>query len=366
MSYFENDLPVPMYHIVTDQDAEKWFSYVKKSVDYDIYHTLHYHTLDKRGEPILFVYEEGETFIALPLLKRTIENANYCDFTSSYGYAGPISNKKFESLTNSLIANFKYSFVNFMQKNQAVSVFSRLNPFINQQFLLEKMGGLRSNGKTIYIDLMQPIEEQRSKYDKRLGRQIRQLRKKGYVVKEADTQEEIRLFTIMYNKNMERLEADKSYFFTEEYFSALLENSEFNCKLILIYDGEEMICGATVIWSDDVIRNHLSATSESHIHFSPSKLIVDEISLIGRELGMKFFHLGGGVGGKQDTLFKFKSLFSDLLLDDNIWCFIADESAYNKLVEEKKTGQSKDYFPLYRNVQNAVEQPKSYTNEKQV
>lgn len=364
MSYFENDLPDPMYHIVTDQDAEKWFSYVKKSVDYDIYHTLHYHTLDKRGEPILFVYEEGETFIALPLLKRTIEDASYCDFTSSYGYAGPISNKKFESLSSSLIANFKYSFVNFMRKNQAVSVFSRLNPFINQQCLLEKMGGMRSNGKTIYIDLMQSIEEQRSKYDKRLGRQIRQLRKKGYLVKEADTQEEIRVFTDMYNKNMQRLDADQSYFFTEDYFSSLLKNSEFNCKLILVYDGEEMICGATVIWSDDVIRNHLSATSESHIHCSPSKLIVDEISLIGRSLGMKFFHLGGGVGGKEDTLFRFKALFSDLLLDDNIWCFIADEFAYNKLVEQKNVAANKNYFPLYRNVQSTVEKTKSYTDEK--
>ncbi|MCX2449920.1 GNAT family N-acetyltransferase [Pedobacter sp. PLR] len=350
MSYIENDLPVPMYHIVTDQDAEKWFSYVKKSVDYDIYHTLHYHTLDKRGEPILFVYEEGEAFIALPLLRRAIENTSYYDFTSSYGYAGPISNKKFETLSNSLIANFKYSFVDFMQKNQAISVFSRLNPFINQRFLLEKLGGIRSNGKTIYIDLMQSIEEQRSKYDKRLGRQIRQLQKKGFLVKEADTQEEIGRFTNMYNKNMQRLEADQSYFFTEEYFTSLLKNSEFNCKLILIYDGDEMICGATVIWSDDVIRNHLSATSESHIHFSPSKLMMDEISLIGRTLGMKFFHLGGGVGGKQDTLFNFKALFSDLLLEDNIWCFVADESTYNKLVEQKSISIHKDYFPLYRNV----------------
>ena len=109
-----------------------------------------------------------------------------------------------------------------------------------------------------------------------------------------------------------------------------------------------MICGAIVVWSDGVIRNHLSATSESHIRLSPSKLLTDEISLLGRRLGMKYFHLGGGVGGKEDTLFNFKSAFSDLVLEDNIWCFVADKDVYNYLVKEKNIKTNQDHFPLYR------------------
>lgn len=348
MTYTQKSLVNAKYKIITE--PEKWAGYLKKSVDYDIYHTLHYHTLDKRGEPILFVYEEDDTFIALPLLKRGIEDVEFCDFTSSYGYTGPVSNKKFDHLSNTLIEHFSYSFAGFMQQNRAVTVFSRLNPFINQCVLLNKIGGVRNNGRTIYIDLRQSIDEQRSKYDKRLNRQIRQLRKRGYLIKYADTQEEVRLFTHMYNENMNRLHADQSYFFNEEYFTALLKNAEFNCKLLLIYDGDKMICGATVMWSDGVIRNHLSATSESHIQFSPSKLLTDEISVIGRALGMKFFHLGGGVGGREDTLFKFKLAFSDQLLEDNIWCYVADENVYNQLIAQKNIKENKEYFPLYRNV----------------
>ncbi|WP_225874766.1 GNAT family N-acetyltransferase [Pedobacter hiemivivus] len=350
MAHIENYLPALEYKVITSESPDKWLNYVRKAVNYDFYHTLHYHTLDKRGDPILFVYEEGETFIALPLLKRRIELVNYSDFTSSYGYAGPISNEKFELLSNSLIENFKNSFFSFMKDNQAVSVFSRLNPFINQSFLLEKIGGLRSNGRTIYMDLTQSLEEQRARYDKRLYRQIRQLRKKEYLIKEANTQEEIRLFTSMYNKNMLRLSADKSYFFDEAYFTSLLNNPDLKCTLILIYDGDEMICGSTIIWTDSIIRNHLSATSASHIHLSPSKLLTDEISVIGRTLGMKYFHLGGGVGGKEDTLFMFKSLFSDLFLKDYIWCYIADEQIYDQLVEQKKVNPDSNYFPLYRSI----------------
>jgi hypothetical protein len=71
---------------------------------------------------------------------------------------------------------------------------------------------------------------------------------------------------------------------------------------------------------------------------------------MGRDLGMKFFHLGGGVGGREDTLFQFKRLFSDLLLTDQIWCYIGDEPGYNQLVLQKNVKEDKGYFPLYRNV----------------
>lgn len=348
MYQVENCISAPKYQIITDSDS--WGEYIKNALNYDVYHTLQYHMLDKRGEPVLFVYEEDSTFIAFPLLKRSIENTDFCDFTSSYGYAGPVSNQKFEHLGNDFIAHFKYSFESFLKNNRAVSVFSRLNPFLNQRFLLDKIGGVRNNGKTVYIDLEQQLEQQRNRYDKRLLRQIRQLRKRGYLIKYADTQDQVRLFTSIYTKNMRRVNANKGYFFNEDYFTSLLKNSEFNCRLILVYNGHEMICGAIMMWLDGIIRNHLSATSESYIQFSPSKLLTDEISLIGRELGMKFFHLGGGVAGKEDTLFTFKLGFSDLILEDNIWCYIADNHTYNQLLEQKNIEDKNAYFPLYRKV----------------
>lgn len=334
------------YKTITNSDA--WTGYLKKASFYDAYHTLGYHTLDTTGEPVLFVYEEGEDFIALPLIKRAIAYTKLCDFTSSYGYSGPVSNKPIENLSYDLIENFKHSFLAFMEDNQAVSVFSRLNPFSNQFLLLEKLGGVKANGKTLYIKLKHSLEDQRSRYNRRLIRQIRQLRNRGYSVKFAETQEEITIFSKMYIENMKRVGAHPNYFFDEKYFSSLLKCSDFECKLMLIYDGNEIICGAIVIWVASVMRNHLSATKESHVHFSPSKLLTEEISLFGRSLGIEYFHLGGGVGGKEDSLFKFKSSFSNQLLEDKIWCFIADENAYNLLVKEKNIDVNRNFFPLYR------------------
>ncbi|MNK09453.1 hypothetical protein D3C87_274140 [compost metagenome] len=336
------------YHLINFEQSEEWTTYVHNSVSYDFYHTWHYHSLENSGEPFLFVYEEADIFIALPLLKRKIANSDLFDLTSVYGYSGPISNVKFSDIDEQLLENFKCSFLSFMEAGRYVCVFSRLNPFIDQRVLIEKIGGVMNNGRTVYMDLSIPLEEQRAKYEKKLAQQIRQLRKMPYDIKEASSQDEIKLFTAMYTENMLRLRAKENYFYDEAYFTQLIKSKEENCKLIVIYHGDVMICGAVIMCAGDVIRNHLSATANAYINQSPSKLLTDEISVIGRQLGKRYFHLGGGLGGREDSLFKFKSYFSSLFLEDNTWRFISDTFSYNDLVRERNDDVRPDYFPLYR------------------
>ncbi|MGF7040279.1 GNAT family N-acetyltransferase [Mucilaginibacter lappiensis] len=334
----------------TIRNKKEWDAYMDKSLIHEVFHTWNYHSLNQEGEPLLFVYEEEGFFIALPVIKRKIENSLFFDMTSAYGYCGPISNIDLSSLSVLTIASFKTSFVNFMKEENAVCIFSRLHPFLNQYNILESIGGLHENGTTLYMDLSLSVEDQRSKYDKRLFRQIRKLREKGYIIKELNSQEGIKNFTEMYYKNMDRVNASRNYYFDEQYFANLLNAEHFENKLLLIYDGPELICGALLLLSNSIIRNHLSATSPEYLKESPSKLLTDEISMIGRRLGKKIFHLGGGVGGKEDSLFTFKRYFSDLQVKDHIWCYINDNTAYNDLVLKAgvDVNAGANYFPLYR------------------
>lgn len=338
------------YRIITLEQKLEWIKYVHNSMNFDYYHTWHYHTLSNHGEPILFVYQENDVFIALPLVKRKIPNSKYFDLTAAYGYLGPISNIKNEELDFFLLRKFKDSFLNFMHNEYCISVFSRLNPFINQKKILNTIGGLRCNGKTVCIDLSLSIDEQRGNYEKRLNRQIKQLRNANYTIKDTATIKEIDVFTCMYNENMRRIGANQSYFYNQDYFVELLRNKECNAKLITIYDGEEMICGAVVLYNSHVIHNHLSATNISYVNKSPSKLLTDEISIIGRKLGLRYFHLGGGLSGRNDSLFSFKSHFSNQYLEDIIWCYVANQSVYDDLVMQNNVNiNSNNFFPLYRN-----------------
>lgn len=338
------------YQCLVIRTKAEWDAYVKRAHNYEVYHTWYYHSLNKEGEAVLFIYEEENLFIAFPLIKRSIIDSSHYDMTSVYGYAGPISNIDFKDISVATAQTFKKEFCGFLEAEKCVSAFTRLYPFVNQHHLLEHIGGVYPNGRTIYMDLSMSIEEQRSHYDKRLKRQIKKLREAGYTIKSAVEESEIAAFTEMYHKNMDRLGANKSYYFDQNYFAGLLNANEFENELVLIYDGAEMICGALILVSENVVRNHLSATSEKYLKESPSKLLTDEISLIGRRLGKKIFHLGGGVGGKEDSLFQFKSYFSDLRINDRIWCYVSDQQIYNELLHKKGIELNKEstFFPAYR------------------
>lgn len=346
------------YKSFTVKSRTEWDSYVQKSLLHDVFHSWTYHSLNTDGEPLLFVYQEDNVFIALPVVKRGIEGTDFCDMTSAYGYCGPISNVNTTEISKNKLTNFKTAFRRFMTEENAVCIFSRLHPFINQCHLLETIGGVVENGTTLYIDLSSSIEDQRNGYEKRLSRQVRQMRQKGYLIKEAADISEIRAFIDIYHKNMDRLHATSQYYFDEEYFTSILKLEGFDNKLLLIYDGVTLACGAIVLQSDTIIRNHLSATAADYLNESPSKLLTDEISVVGRKLGKKIFHLGGGVGGKEDSLFKFKKRFSNLQVRDHIWRYINNPEAYNMIVAKAAADidTQSSYFPLYRQIKEQQNQ----------
>lgn len=345
------------YQSFVIRNKTEWDAYTERSLMHEIFHTWYYYSLNTEGEPLLFVYETAGLFIALPVIKRKIENSSFCDMTSAYGYCGPFSNINLAQLPSIVANQFKTAFINFMTTQNAVCIFARLHPFINQQHILQNIGGVRPNGSTLYIDLTKSAEEQRDKYDKRLARQIRKLREKNYTIKELNAADGIKNFTKMYWENMKRVNASAHYYFDEQYFANLLNAEGFENKLLAIYNGDELICGALLLISGEIIRNHLSATSPSYLKESPSKLLTDEISVIGRRLGKKIFHLGGGLGGKQDSLFEFKRYFSKLELADQIWCYVNDADAYNNLVLNRRDEvyYEQNYFPLYRKPANQTQ-----------
>lgn len=345
-----------MTKILTLFDKEPWLHYVRKSVAYDFYHTWYYHSMDKTAEPLLFVFEEEENYIAFPLLKREIPGTSYFDLTCVYGYTGPISNLDFEIIPEAFLDKFISAFNEFLSEHNIVSVFSRLHPFFGQERLMNKFSGIHPNGKTVAIDLKQTIEEQRSGYHRSYRQQIKQLKNKGYVVKETNSPEDIRAFADIYMENMKRVDASDYYLFTEAYFNELLAAEEFESKLMLVFYEGEPVSGGVIICTNKIMQAHLVSTRSNHISVSPPKLLIDELTVMGRELGYEYLNLGGGLNFKEDTLYRWKMGFTNFTLEFNSWRFVANKCVYDSLLEEKGIYDDLDvdFFPLYR-YQLAVE-----------
>jgi hypothetical protein len=339
-----------MNKIFTLLDKEQWTDYVRRSAAFDFYHTWYYHSMDNTAEPLLFVFEDAGNYIAFPLLKRVIPGTPYFDLTCVYGYTGPISNQEFGDIEESFLDQFKVAFLAFLEEQKIVSVFSRLHPFFGQERLMNKFPGIHPNGKTVAIDLKQSIEAQRSGYHRSYRQHIKQLKNKGYVVKETNSPEDIRAFADIYTENMKRVGATDYYLFTEAYFNELLAAEEFESKLMLILYQGEPVSGGVIICTNKIMQAHLVGTRTAHISVSPPKLLIDELTVMGRELGYEYLNLGGGLNFKEDTLYYWKRGFSDFSLDFNSWRYVANKPVYETLLAEKGIDDELDvdFFPLYR------------------
>lgn len=334
---------------VFEVDDNKWSDIVTKCTYYDFHHTQAYHKLDKENRPILLSLDLEGIIIALPLIVRRIPNSEFYDCTSAYGYCGPISNFNLEEIPVEHIETFRKEIVNYFKSSKIVSVFSRLHPLIKTENFFSGFGLIRNLNKTVAIDLKLSLDEQRKQYRKSNKSELNQLRRKGYEVIEATTEEEIDCFISIYTETMLRVNAAKMYFFDKNYFSKFLSSDDFSSKLLVAKFEGKIIAGAIFTITNTIMQYHLAGTTEDFIKVTPMKLILDEARLLGNELNLDYLHLGGGVGGSdEDPLFRFKAGFSNYYCQYQVWELIVDSKTYDEMVLENNAVEKGSFFPLYR------------------
>ncbi|WP_430468506.1 GNAT family N-acetyltransferase [Winogradskyella ouciana] len=344
------------------KDKKVWKEQIALVSNSDFYHTYDYHQLSKSNDeyPILIKYADGQTSLLIPLLLRDIDNSDYKDATSVYGYAGPLVQHIDENFN---VDDFQDEFNQFLQKNNIVSVFSRLHPYIeHQESILKGLGTITALGNVVNIDLTDTIENQRAKFSRRLKTYLNKSRRSCTVIK-GNIDEHLDDFIRLYHENMRRVDADDSYFFTNEYYRQILSSEDYESELSLCVhtESEEIIGAAMFMKKGDIVQYHLSGLSEEHFELNPIKLVIDEMRIKSTEEGYKYFNLGGGLGSNEDSLFRFKSSFSKDFKEFKIWKYIVNENVYKELVSQKLGNDhapdilEADYFPAYRAVKKATE-----------
>jgi GNAT superfamily N-acetyltransferase len=170
-----------------------------------------------------------------------------------------------------------------------------------------------------------------------------------------DSWEDLDLFVPLYHQNMKRLQAQSHYFFAIDYFRALQRGLHGNFHLMSLFDDEKYLGGVCFFALDGIVQYHLPACHDDWREAGLPKLLVHELVKWGREHNFNVLHLGGGVGGKDNSLAYFKSGFSDLQLPFRTYKIIVDVDKYNagclvaRQRAEREGGRlSEEYFPEYR------------------
>lgn len=343
-----------MIEIITEKDS--WDFLVDSCANSDFYHTYDYHMASKKWdeEAILIAYSEDGHAIVLPLLIRNIDGCRFKDATSVYGYAGPLVSTIHHDFD---YGSFKRELHNLFMEKNIISVFSRLNPLLpNQESILEGFGEIATAGKIINVDLSINCIDQERAYQSRLRTYINKSRRLC-TVKKAETDAEILKFIAMYYENMRRVNAKKHYFFEKHYFFDLLKSTHFKAEILLtIHDAsQKIIGGAMFIKKSNIVQYHLSGTIAAYLHLNPVKLMIDEMRIIATQEKYTYFNLGGGVGSKEDSLFRFKSNFSKDFRAFKVWKYIVNKKIYDEQVLRKQQNpcasfleHCNNFFPGYR------------------
>ncbi|RYC51438.1 GNAT family N-acetyltransferase [Flagellimonas olearia] len=327
---------------------EDWNKVLLEIGKYDFYHTYDYHVaLAKKGEiPILIVYWEQEKKIAFPFIKKNVYG-KYSDITSVHGYLGPIQCNVDSDFDN---AGFKSSFENLLISENIITAFSKLNPFIKgQDEVLNALGNIEAIGELVYFDQQMDDETQKSFYSRNTRRSLKKLRQTATVV-ERKTPKDIDDFIKIYHQTMDRLGAHKKFYYGNEYFDRLVNSNLFNCKILFAIDDEtkETIAAAFATHSCEICHLELICTNEDFSKYGPSRIVYDEARAILKNEQIKYLVLGGGSGGREGSLMKFKSSFTQNYIDYRIWKYIAIPDIYESIQTDFQKSVDSDFFPRYR------------------
>ncbi|TJX59975.1 peptidoglycan bridge formation glycyltransferase FemA/FemB family protein [Soehngenia saccharolytica] len=357
-----------MLKICSLDNKTEWDNIVKSFNDYDIYYLSGYaklYFLHGDGIPLLIYFNNDKVKAINVVLKRDITESQYFygyiekniyfDFITPYGYGGFIienQNNEEQQINEVDIIELKEEYEGFCQENNIISEFVRFHPLIRNYRYMSLLYDLTKIGNTISVDLTD-ADNLWANFSSKNRNMCRKAIKNGVKIEHSSDKVIIEEFISLYNKTMDRDNADKYYYFDKNYYYTLFNEFGKNAEIFYALYNERIISAAIIFYTNKYMHYHLSGSASSFKHLAPTNLLLYEVALWGHKMGFEVFHLGGGVGGSEDNLYKFKKSFNRN--EDNPFYIgkkIYNKSIYEKLVnirmKESTFDKESNFFPLYR------------------
>lgn len=315
-----------------------WNKYLNffSSSQRDLYFTEEYHILNSGAEdmPSAFLYQENNKIFLLPFLSRTHYHQNLGlirDFESAYGYGGPLINTDNTEFIIKALNHLKLE----LSSAGYIAGFIRFHPLLRNHLYFDFIGNIVENRKTIAIDLTGTEEEI---WNSEIHTKNRNVIKKGYkegLVFYIDNKfEYLNNFLELYYQTMEKVNAEKFYYFEYSYFQKLKELLPKSFISTIIYNNQ-IISSAIILQAEKYGHYHLAGSDKNHLSVSPNNLLLWETAKELKRKGITKFHLGGGTeSDPENSLFKFKKKFSKSDHTFYIGKIIFDNEKYQVLCKQ--------------------------------
>ncbi len=339
--------------VFTLEQSEQWDSIVKSFKKHDVYWLSGYvkaFQIHGDGEPMLFYYEEDETRGINVVMKRDISKdsrfsgvipeGQFYDFATPYGYGGwIIEGDKTESLFETYSA--------WMERNGIVSEFVRFHPMLQNHKKCYDTYEVIQLGEVVHMDLSSTDDIWNNITSKNRN-MIRKAAKNDIKIYNGRYPQIYDIFRDIYNKTMDKDNAEEYYYFDEMFYKSVLEDLPQNAQVFWAEKDNVVIAASIMLATNGYMNYHLSGSLREYSSLAPTNLLLYNAALWGAANGYKSLYLGGGVGSGGDNLFKFKRAFyKGDLCHFYIGKKIYDKSSYDKLVKINGDKES-SFFPRYR------------------
>ena len=342
-----------MVRLIALQDSALWDDIVRNFSEYDVYYLSGYvmaFHIHGDGDPFLLYYESPELRAIYVFMKRKTAIVGYYDSVTPYGYGGVL----FEGTTSEEnLQKFWQAYTEKMREEGTVDNFVRYHPVLANAKPMKNISTVIDLGKTIAIDLSSEEVIWNNIISKNRN-MIRKAEKNGIEILHGKDLKLFQDFKRIYNATMDKDHAEKYYYFDDAFYESIHRDLHEHYEMFYaVYQGE-IIAMSIMIFANNRMHYHLSGSMIEYRNFAPSNLLLYKAALWGHEQGFKTFHLGGGVGSGEDSLFKFKAAFnrnSDYQF--SIGKEIFDQQKYDELVQERAQrddafNSQSSYFPVYR------------------
>jgi lipopolysaccharide/colanic/teichoic acid biosynthesis glycosyltransferase len=266
---------------------------------------------------------------------RPIPGSEREDVTSPYGYGGPVGSRT---------RDFWPGYERWCAERAVVSTFVRFHPLYANHLDAPPSVRLERLADTTSwpLDRSAGLFESMHRHHRRAVRKAEQ----RVAVRVSEAPDDLGAFIGLYEDTMVRVGADDFYFFPRDYWDALASRLGDHLVLFDAVDdagvAASILCLATPPW----LHYHLGGSTDRARAAGASNLLMLEAARWGRRHAFTEFHLGGGVGGSQDSLWQYKRRYAPTGARE-LWIgkLVHDEHAYAEL---SGTDRAESWFPAYR------------------
>ncbi|WP_019503972.1 GNAT family N-acetyltransferase [Pleurocapsa sp. PCC 7319] len=353
-----------MLRKILDLDKPLWRETLQQ-IRHDVYHLPEYVALEAKRtntSPQAIVITENDSIFFVPYLLRSCEDIvsstnvqPVFDVISPYGYPGILLNEAAKH--NSDFPDLAFKEFKQVLKSQGVcSAFLRLHPILGENFAnIFPQNTFQENGKTVSVNLT--LDEEKIWAKTRKGHQstINKCIRLGLTARIVSFADYIDEFISIYEETMDRVKAKGVYYFSRDYFQGLLKLGD-KLHLGIVESEGNIVCASLFFESCGIVQAHLGGTKTEFLKQSPFNLLLHHMRLWAKARGNQYLHIGGGVGGKKDNLYTFKSGFSKQRHEFLTLRSVIDNNNYNNLIEFRAQSINKSvedlkksqFFPAYR------------------